>query len=153
AGSAYVAKFTADGSALVYSTYLAKTSFTAGVAITADGEAIAQCRTNNLSFPTTAGAYDTTFNGTKDFYDTAVAKLDAIGGHLLFSPCVAGTADDSPAGIALGPDGSIYLAGTTRSHDFPTTPGAFWESDPGPGENAFVTRLAADGSSLVYSTL
>jgi hypothetical protein len=151
AGSAYVAKFTADGSALIYSTYLSKTSYTAGLAVTSDGEAIVQCATSNSSFPTTAGAWDTTYNGISPVAEIAVAKLDAAGGHLVFSTFIGGTEVDSPADMALSPDGSIYLTGWTKSPDFPTTPGAFWES--GAGKNVFVTRLAADGTSLVWSTL
>jgi hypothetical protein len=51
----------------------------------------------------------------------------------------------------LGPDGAVYVAGATTSTDFPVTASVFQTSLAG-STNAFVTRLAAAGNALIYST-
>ncbi len=59
-----------------------------------------------------------------------------------------GLSQDSAAAVALGPDGSIYLTGTTWAADFPHTSGSF-----GGESDLFVLRLNSSGSSLLYSTV
>jgi len=67
--------------------------------------------------------------------------------------------------MALGPDGFVYIAGSTRSVGFPTTPGAYQEEfigeingcgDPFQGfyncDDAFLSKLGTDGTGLVFST-
>jgi hypothetical protein len=56
------------------------------------------------------------------------------------------------SGIAVDSSGQAYIAGGTSSTDFPTTPGAFQRIYGGGQADAFITKLNADGSSLVYST-
>jgi len=59
----------------------------------------------------------------------------------------------SNIGFAIEVDSSnaAYVAGSTTSSDFPHTPGAFQGTLRG-SENAFVTKLNASGSALIYST-
>jgi uncharacterized protein (TIGR03437 family) len=64
-------------------------------------------------------------------------------GANLFNPITAMTVDR---------DGNLYLAGNTQSHDFPVTDSAFDRSFASTAA-AFVTKLSADGASLLYSTL
>ena len=54
-------------------------------------------------------------------------------------------------GIAVDASGNAYVTGDTDSSDFPTTPGALRTTYGGNGD-AFVSKLNAAGSSLVYST-
>ena len=56
--------------------------------------------------------------------------------------------------IAVGADGSAYLTGSAGFANFPTTPGAFQpqSSHSGAGSEVFVSKLAPDGRTLVYST-
>jgi hypothetical protein len=68
---------------------------------------------------------------------------------LAYSTYLGGSSDDAGVGIAVDAAGSAYVTGDTLSADFPTTPGAF---DTSGIFDAFVTKLAPDGSSLVYST-
>jgi hypothetical protein len=71
----------------------------------------------------------------------------------VFQPTNPGPGDtDTGKDIKVGKDGNAYVAGSTSSNDFPTTPNAFQPTNPGGGTNAFVTKLNADGSALVYST-
>jgi hypothetical protein len=107
--------------------------------------------TSSSGFPTTPGAFDTSYNGGSAFNETFVTKLDASGSALVYSTFLGGSGDDQARTIAVDGSGAAYVAGDTNSGDYPTTPGAFATSIDGL-EDAFVTKLDASGSALVYST-
>ncbi|TMI78000.1 MAG: hypothetical protein E6H04_13225 [Bacillati bacterium ANGP1] len=156
AQSAFVTVFSAEGSALVYSTYLAGIGYTFGRGIAVDGSANAYVTgaTNSLTFPVkpNPGAYQTTNHGG---YDAFVAKLDptaAGDASLVYSTYLGGTLYDKGRGIAVDGAGNAYVTGRTFSNDFPTMQG-FQSYQGAPGvSDAFVTMLNADGTALVYST-
>lgn len=100
-------------------------------------------------FSTTPGAYDPTFNG---YNDAVILKMDPSGANLLFATYLGGTDHEEPRGMAVGADGTVYLAGPTISTDFPTTPGAFQTTYGGGGADLFVTKLNEQGTALLYST-
>jgi hypothetical protein len=139
---------------LVYSTFLGGANVDAGFDITVDaaGNAYVTGTTQLLivpsTFPTTPGAFDTTHNGNRDAF---VTKLNPSGSALVYSTFLGGSDLDSASGIAVDSTGSAYVTGTTLSADFPTTPGAF-DTTLGADRDAFVTKLNASGSALVYST-
>jgi hypothetical protein len=145
----FVTKFNANGSALLYSTYLGGSAedFGWGIAVDAAGSAYVTGATQSADFPTTSGAFDTTLNGG---YDVFVTKLNASGSAPLYSTYVGGSRGDEGRGIAVDAVGSAYVTGYTGV-DFPTTPGAFDTTANGDGE-VFVTKLDANGSTLLYST-
>ena len=87
-----------------------------------------------------------TFRGSGG--DAFVSKISADGSSLAYSTYLGGSSYDSGAGIAVDSSGSAYVTGFTDSADFPTTSGAFKP----PGAGPFVTKLSADGTSLIYST-
>ncbi len=122
----------------------------ATVVIDGDGNVIVSGDTNTTDIPATvvhdhrAGLPGPT---GRDIY---VAKLNASGTQLLWLALIGGGDTDDRASLALGADGFIYLAGRTRS-TLSTTPGAFQPSRGGT-EDAFVARLAADGSSVTHLT-
>jgi len=70
---------------------------------------------------------------------------------LFYSTYLGGSIRDGGQGIAVDGAGNAYLTGLTNSSNFPTATGAF-QSTPGGGFDAFVTKLNAVGSALVYST-
>ena len=118
-------KLDASGAALGYSSYLGGSDVDDsgyGIALDGAGSAYLTGDTYSADFPTTAGAFDTTYNGS---YDAFVTKLDASGAALGYSTYLGGSGDDLGLGIALDGAGSAYLTGTTDSADFPTTAGAF----------------------------
>src|SRR5262249_58148504 len=78
-------------------------------------------------------------------------KLNPTGSALVSSTYLGGVDVDDALGIAVDAAGNAYVTGVTTSHDFPTTPGAFSRTSGG-GNDAFVTKLNATGSALVYST-
>jgi hypothetical protein len=146
---AFVAKLNSTGSALVYSTYLGGSDFDEGGAIVVDalGNAYVTGATFSANFPTTLGAFDTTFNGG----DAFVTKLNSTGSALAYSTYLGGSAFDAARGIAIDSAGYAYVVGVTQSTDFPTTPGAVQMMFNG-GLDAFVTTLDPTGSALVHAT-
>ena len=146
----FVTKMNASGSSLVYSTYLGGGTGenAAGIVIDSSRNAFITGTTRSASFPTTAGAFDTTpFVGTLEVF---VTKLNADGNGLIYSTFLGGGASDQGTGIAIDGAGNAYITGWGNSLNFPTTPGAF--DTTGDSAEAFITKLNTDGSGLVYST-
>ncbi|HEY8187072.1 MAG TPA: SBBP repeat-containing protein, partial [Pyrinomonadaceae bacterium] len=152
----FVTKFDPFG-ALVYSTYLGgSNSETGGTGIAVDsfGNAYVVGITPSLDFPTTPGAFDTTYNGSTDVF---VTKLNPAGNGLVYSTYLGGSRNEGGAGDSISPDiaidasGNAYITSNTGSQDFPTTVGAY-ERTPKTLSAGFVTKLNPSGSALVYST-
>jgi hypothetical protein len=97
--------------------------------------------------PTTAGALQTVRKNDSTVF---VLKLHPDGSKLDYSTYLGGSISESFGGVAVDSTGIAYVGGGTASADFPTTSGAFQQTNP--GQSAFFTKLGADGSSLVYST-
>jgi hypothetical protein len=162
----FVAKLAPAGDALVYSTYLGGSSrmtVPQDVAADAAGAAYVTGSTATTDFPTTPGAFQAAHGGGVCFgspcVEGFVTKLNAAGSALEYSTYLGGAnGSTDSAGIAIDAAGNAYVAGTTRASDFPTTPGAFQPASSGttcsgnPCAEAFVTKLNASGSALVYST-
>jgi len=134
-----VSKLSATGSSLLYSTFLggAGNDYGKGVAVDAAGSAYVTGYTVSTDFPTTAGAYDSSHNGSQDAF---VSKLSATGSSLLYSTFLGGAGADYGLGVAVDAAGSAYVTGYTYSTGFPTTAGAYDSSHDG-GQDAFVTKL------------
>jgi Beta-propeller repeat len=108
--------------------------------------------TTSPSFPTTVGAFQTTFEGGGS--DAFVTKVNPTGTGLVYSTYLGGSGGDGASSgptIAVDAAGSAYVTGATGSANFPTTAGAFQPAFAGP-QNAFVTKLNPLGSGLMYST-
>jgi hypothetical protein len=112
------------------------------------GNAYVTGETFSADFPTTAGTFDTTFNGAVDAF---VTKLNASGSALVYSTFLGGATEERGRGIAVR-EGRAYVTGLTQSANYPTTRGAFDTTFNGGTADAFVTKLNAAGSALVYST-
>lgn len=69
---AFLARLSADGATLVYSTYLGGSNVDVahGVAAAGDGDVVLTGSTSSADFPTTPHAYDTTYNGGGDIFVT-----------------------------------------------------------------------------------
>ena len=149
---AFVTKLDATGSGLVYSSYLGGSGsdldFGGGIAVDGAGSAYVTGRTDSSDFPTTAGAAQPTHAGSDDAF---VTKLDATGSGLVYSSYLGGSGVEFGNGISVDAAGSAYVTGQTGSTDFPTTAGAAQTTFAGLFD-AFVTKLDATGSGLVYST-
>jgi hypothetical protein len=145
--NAFVAKLTPTGNSLAYSTYLGGNGSDAGNAIAVDssGNAYITGDTTSTNFP--ANAYQRTYQGNQDAF---VSKLNAAGSALTYSTYLGGGSIDHGAAIAVDSTGTAYITGSTYSTNFPTLNAL--QPAIGGGQNAFITRLKADGSGLLFST-
>jgi len=146
---AFVARLTADGATLVYSTYLggSRGDQGSGIAVDGAGQAAVTGITRSTDFPT-QNAFQPAFGG---FFDAFVAKLAADGTTLVYSTFLGGSSGDLGSGIAVDGAGQAAVTGTTDSTDFPTA-NAFQPAFGGGFTDAFVTMLTADGTAMAYST-
>ncbi|MCW3051695.1 MAG: hypothetical protein JWN14_865, partial [Chthonomonadales bacterium] len=152
----FVTKLNATGTDLVYSTLLGGKSDlqgfpppgtadnVRGIAIDSSGNAYVTGITKSSDFPTTPGAYQTTFS-LFSHYTAFVTELNPTGTALVYSTYFGGDFAEGH-GIAVDSSGSAYVVGRTGSN-FPTTPGAYQTSN----SRAFVTKFNPTGTGLIYS--
>jgi hypothetical protein len=147
---AFVVKLNPNGSSLSYGTFIGGSDddYGIGIAVDGGGNAYVTGYTRSSDFPTTPGAFDTSFN----LGDAFVVKLDPNGSSLFYGTFIGGSSGDSGGEIAVDGEGNAYVTGSTYSSDFPTTPGVFDTSYNGGWTDAFVVKLNQNGSSLSYST-
>jgi len=171
-GDAFVAKISADGSELVYSTFLGGSAggtnlgggareAGAGIAVDAVGNAYVVGRTDSPDFPLVHPLY-TTFNGGVAFaadqnaiQDAFVAELNPAGSALVFSTFLGGSGADSGYGIGLDGAGNIYVGGSTTSPDFPLQrplQKQYSDAKIGIAPDSFVAKLRPAGAALDYAT-
>jgi hypothetical protein len=151
---AFVTKLNANGSGLIYSTYLggnADEGFffhdTGDIAIDQAGHAYITGYTKSPNFPT----YDALQPTKSGIVDAYVTKLSSDGSAFVYSTFLGGTTGEKGGGIAADAAGNAYVTGQTFSDDFPTTPGAFQPIARG-NADAFVCKLNPVGSAFGYST-
>ena len=149
----FVTKLDPTGSRLAYSTYLGgnssnKLNGAYGIAVDTSGNAYVTGFTYSTDYPTTPGAFQTTFGGDEDGF---VTELNPTGSGLIYSTYLGGNNSDLCSGIAVDTFGNAYVTGFTGGGDFPTTAGSFQLTNQGEYD-AFVTELNPTGSDLAYST-
>ena len=129
----------------------AEAATTAATASRVDGAGSAYVTgvTASTNFPTTAGAFDTTYNGARRRF---VTKLDASGAALVYSTYLGGSGADGGYGIAVDGAGSAYVTGITQSRRTSRRRAGAFDTTYNGGTDAFVTKLDASGAALVYST-
>jgi len=90
------------------------------------------------------------FAGNENYDRTRELIIDP---GIQYTTFLGGGGDEIGAGIVVDSFGNAYVGGTTQSPDFPTTLGAFRRTGSANNSaDAFITKLNASGSALVYST-
>ncbi len=158
-GDAFVTKFTAAGTALIYSTYLGGAGSDVGNAIVVDstGSVYLAGSTSSSDFPITTGAVQANNAGNGDAF---IAKLNATGTALGYSTYLGGTGMDVAQAIAVDSSGNAFVTGSTQSSDFPTLNPLQIGNDGctlvsgslSCSADVFVSKVNASGTGLVYST-
>ncbi|RLB58196.1 MAG: hypothetical protein DRI90_17015, partial [Deltaproteobacteria bacterium] len=154
----FVAKFDNTGKNLVFSTFCGGTNYGMAktVAVDSKGRVTIAGHSGSADYPTTTNAYQPKPRSTGLNYEAFVTQLDSTGSKLVWSTWIGGSEMDTVEDLELDANGDVVFTGWTRSSFFPTTPGVFQTYFAG-GTNfrgdAFLSRLDATGSKLIYSTL
>jgi hypothetical protein len=156
---AFIVKLNSTGSALSYATLLggANTDSLTGLAIDTSGDCYVGGYTESVDFPITPGVFAPvkTLNTPGLVNNSAfVTKLNPAGTSLVYSTFLDGATYNVASAIAVDAGGLAYIAGTATSNSFPTTTGALRavQATNELDSDMFVVKLAADASSLLYST-
>lgn len=151
-GDGFVVRLSNDGARVMYATYLGGSGEERAEAVFLgpDGEAYVSGATASPDFPVTAGAAQTELAGDFDIY---VVKVAPDGSGLEYATLFGGTGADAPeqASLFVDAEGRAWVAGYSRSRDFPVTPRAFQQDLSGDIDNV-VLGLAPDASQAVLAT-
>ena len=155
--NAFVTKLNPTGTNLVYSTFVGGSGSDGANAMAIDGSGNVYIAgaTTSLDFPVVAGALQPANKAAAANHASSafVAQLNSSGTSLIYSTLLGGTGalnsasqpvGDTAYGLTLDAAARVYVAGTTRSADFPATQGAFqtsYNAAGSTGQNAFVAAL------------
>jgi hypothetical protein len=141
---------------LVFSTFIGpnygNTNLVA-LGLTKAGNPVVGGSTTCPAYPVTTGSYQKT--DVSAYFASYVAELNPTGTELEFATYLTGDSSCELEGLAVDSANEPVVVGSTFGGGFPTTTGAYQTKQPvgGSSDNAFVSKLSADGSSLVFSTL
>jgi uncharacterized protein (TIGR03437 family) len=164
-GSTFVSKVSADGTRLLASTYFGTfPTNIAAVAVDASGEVYVAGSQNGGSLPTTPRSLQPAPPGPcrrprdpggfqpQNSGSGFIARISGDLSELIYSTYLTGTCGSSIFDIHVDPAGIATVVGGTYSLDFPIAGNAMIPIPPGSDESVFLTQIAADGGSLLYST-
>ena len=137
---------------LVYSTFLGGSQTDNGLSIAVDksGNTYVTGSTTSNNFPTVHPLQGHRAS-TDESQDVFVSKINAAGTAIVYSTYLGGSMGDVGYSIAVDGSGNAYVTGYTQSSDFPTAK-PIQGTYAGGDQSAFVTKINAAGSALVYST-
>ncbi len=150
---------------LIFSTYSGSTADNWGYTATYDYKGFVYAAGNvfAIGYPTTVGAFQTTYNGGN--CDIAITKYDTTGSFLKYSTYFGGNGPEVPHSIFVNSNNELFVFGTTGSSNFPVTPGAYDITFNGGtaytltyvlnytnGSDMYISRFKADGTALLAST-
>ena len=149
---AYVMKLDSTG-AVVYAVYIGGTGDdgATSIAVDASGNAYVAGGTSSTDFPTVGSAQSTNMGGATQGTDAFVAKIGPTG-TLLYATYLGGTGDDGAYGVAVDTSGQVYVAGATKSTDFPVTAGT---RAYGGAVDAFIAKInpaVPSSAGITYAT-
>ena len=158
---AYIIELSADGTQLLYCTYLggnstekvgARVEYGTKIKVDSSGNIYLTGQTNSADFPTTTGAYKTQIGSNNGYYygDAFLTKFNS-NWTMIYSTLLGGnTTDDIPYGFVIDNQSNVWITGKTTSSDFPLTSNAYQTTLT--YTDAFLSEISADGNQLVYST-
>ncbi len=146
----FIAKINASGTGLVFSTYLGgsreDSRCETPIAVDSTGSIYIAGYTDSVNFPIMNPIQGSKAGG----WDAFITKINSAGNQLIFSTYLGGSETEQILGMAVDSEGAAYVTGHTMSSNFPTE-NPIQESTAG-GIDAFIAKINASGTSLVYST-
>jgi gliding motility-associated-like protein len=143
---------------IVFATYSGSVSDNFGFTGTFDdaGNGFAGGTVFGTKFPVTFGAYQINYAGGEaslEEYarDIGILKFSPDGKNLLYATYLGGNRNEQPHSLICNQAGELYILGTTKSANFPTSTTAFDKNHNG-GYDIIVSKLSASGSQLLAST-
>ena len=141
-------------SGLYYASYLGGASADEGTGITVDsaGKIYVVGTTQGTDYPMVNG-FETSLAGTQDAFLSVIDPSQSLTATLVYSTFIGGTSENSGQGVALAPDGTVWVVGGTFSSDFPIA-GYCYRYSYISGGDAFAVRLnpSLGAKSLLYGT-
>ncbi|MBX2973881.1 MAG: gliding motility-associated C-terminal domain-containing protein, partial [Flavobacteriales bacterium] len=175
-------KYDTTGTFLIWSTYLGGSSdeLPHSLVVNGNNELFVYGTTSSVNFPTTSGAFDTSFNGGTSLNltngiganfpngtDMVVTRLNASGSALIASTFFGGTgndglntapglkfnyADEIRGEVLLDANDNVYIVSSTASTDLPVTPGALRPSYGGGPQDGVLVKMDASLTTLFWCT-
>lgn len=150
---------------VVFATYTGSTYDNWGFTATYDDAGnfyaggIAGSASGGTGYPTTVGAFQTTFggggtgggNGLAMPCDMAITKYNSTGTAMIYSTYIGGSNNDQPHSMVVDASGNLIIAGRTYSNNFPTTAGCY-DNSFNNGADIVVVKLNAAGNALIGAT-
>ena len=173
-----ISKFSSDGIALLYSTYVggSNTEIPHSMVVDSSGNLVVLASTSSSDFPTTTGSYDEVFNGGSFLSvvgasltfstgsDMAIFRLNNVGTALMQSTFIGGSGNDGlnvnsvynygdeiRGEVVVNDLDEVFVASSTLSTDFPTTPGSYSQTSFG-GQDGVAVKLSSDLSTMIWGT-
>ncbi len=150
---AFVAKLSSSGGSLLYCTYLggvADYELIRGIKLYGTGNAYVIGSTNSSDFPRVS-AYQSSYGGGQaDAFVSIIDTTESGSASLVYSTYLGGNDLDEGYDIDVDSSGNFYATGRTKSSNFPNV--SAYQSSPGGGIDAFLTKFSSSGGTLVYST-
>lgn len=155
---------------LVFSTYTGATTDNWGMTATPgpNGEMYAGGISFGVGYPTTTGAFDTSYNGGTQYssiagFDVSISKFSENGNQLLYSTYLGGSANELPESMIVTANGELYVLGITASTNFPMRGTPYQNTFAGGptathnsllfmGSDLFIAKLNNQGTQLLAST-
>ncbi len=140
---------------LIFSTFTGSSSDNWGYTATygPDGSFYAGGIVFGAGFPTSSGAFQTTYNGGIDEgerggFDIGIMKFTPNGSNRIYATYIGGSVNEHPHSMVVDPAGNLIIAGRTSSPNYPTTLPTI---GPGGGYDIILTKLNATGTALIGS--
>lgn len=142
---------------IAFSSFIGSTASNFGFTACNDSEEnlIASGTVFSPGFPTTIGAYSTSFNSaSQNYMDVYISKFSADGTQLVYSTYIGGSAQETPHSLITDSQDNIILMGVTGSSNYPVTTGVFQQNFVGGPQlpmNGFFIASHNDGCDFFIS--
>lgn len=148
----YILELSADGSTILYSSYLGTASIDSVTSLKAlDDGTVLVSGYAGFGLPVTPGVFGAFYHG--GFSDAFVGRLSADGQRFVFLSYLGGSGTDAATRVDVDPAGHVWISGHTDSTNLPiSNPVQGSNADGGCCQDVFVAEFSADARQLLFSS-